>query len=627
MQTDTIHIDSKKRIIKQQTKTINEEVKESLFLKWVGYFVFFVLPIISFMIYERGNVELASRLVIFSMLLMIASILSYLSILTDKRHFRPIKSSPSIENKKGVAYQLAIGKEVKRFKGSGVLSSNKKNLTGKFVLLDSESIKRMGATIGTTGSGKTVQLEGMFEQQVSLGGGAMVIEGKGTKDELKKLYAIVGKYNRLNDMYILNFSNLNNTHSVNIFKNTSADQLKEIFSELIENTEQTWKVVINDFVVSVLRLLVYKRDKYGINFGFNELSSSLSRNFLWDEAKRYRKVIDDDTENDDLLNFLRFFLGSFDMIDFNKFLTYDDPIILKEGVDTSSLNEEEQEVYFFWKLADESILEPRGQGSYELGLAIKNWSQIFITLGSTYKNIFNDSDPDFSLFEAVQSNKIIIVSVPSLQSDIKNKQVGKLLLGMIRAVALEKSLHTYESSIPYLFLFDEAGSYIVKGLARFMSKARALSMSIWLFFQSDAQLKDISDNERDEIFDMLHTLIIMKTLDPKIPEYLSKLVSKKYIIEQEFKENNRILPSMNKKENDKNFHIRESQQYTSHELSSMNEGEAITIISGVNTSIVALPPSDMTLTFQKYNISSNLPIFTHMGKNIFIKNLKNLLDY
>ena len=626
MQTDTIYIDSKKRVIKQKTKTIDKEIKESLFLKWVGYSVFFVLPIISLIIYEKGNIELASRLVIFSMLFMIVSILSYLSILTDKKHFKSIKSYQSVENKKGAVYQLAIGKEVKRFKGNGALSSNKKNLTGNFVLLDPESVKRMGATIGTTGSGKTEQLKGMFDQQVSLGGGAMVVEGKGTKDELKKLYAIVGKYNRLNDLYILNFSDLKNTHSVNIFENTSADQLKEILSELIENTEQTWKVVINDFVVSVLRLLVYKRDTYDINFGFNELSSSLSRNFLWGEAKKYRKMIDNDTENEDLMNFLRFFLGSFDMIDFNKFLKYDDPVILKGEMSIDDLSEEEQETYYFWKLAEESILEPRGQGSYELGLAIKNWSQIFITLGSTYKNIFNDVDPDFSLFEAIQSNKIIIVSVPSLQSDIKNKQVGKLLLGMIRAVALEKSLHTYESDIPYLFLFDEVGSYIVKGLARFMSKARSLSMSIWLFFQSDAQLKDISDNERDEVFDMLHTLVIMKTLDPKIPEYLSKLVSKKYTIEQEFKDNHRVLPSMNKKINDKNFHIRESQQYTSHDLSSMNEGEAITIISGVNTPIVAITSSDMTLTFQKYNISTNLPIFTHMGKDIFNSNLSNLLN-
>ena len=305
MNTQTINIDSKKRIIKPTTKNAIEELRESLFLKWFGYTVFLMFPIISFIVYEKGNYILASKIIIFSVLAAVMFFIGYLTIITDKRHFKANKKNASIENKKGQFYHLNIAKEVKFFKGNGLLSGADKNLTGKHLLLSTENVKRMGATIGTTGSGKTEQLKGMFEQQVSLGGGVMVVEGKGTKDELKKLYSIVCKYGRLNDLFLLNFGNPKNTNSINIFENSSANQLEEILSELVETTETTWKVVINDFLVSILRLHVYERDKHGIIFGFNELAHSLSRTHLWEKAKKYRKNLKNDTKEEDLSNFFK----------------------------------------------------------------------------------------------------------------------------------------------------------------------------------------------------------------------------------------------------------------------------------------------------------------------------------
>lgn len=122
-------------------------------------------------------------------------------------------------------------------------------------------------------------------------------------------------------------------------------------------------------------------------------------------------------------------------------------------------------------------------------------------LSSDYGRIFNAPNPDISLWEATQRNKIIFVTLPTMDSDTTPKELGRLLLGLIKGVAAQKAKFAKEPKIPFTCFLDELGSYVIEGFGRLESKSRSLGISIFPFFQSPAQIDVVAKNdyERKEI--------------------------------------------------------------------------------------------------------------------------------
>lgn len=51
-------------------------------------------------------------------------------------------------------------------------------------------------------------------------------------------------------------------------------------------------------------------------------------------------------------------------------------------------------------------------------MAVQQWRSIIIKLKSNYGRIFNTQTPDISMWEIVQINKILFVTLPTMASDI-----------------------------------------------------------------------------------------------------------------------------------------------------------------------------------------------------------------
>lgn len=542
---------------------------------------------------------IAARLLLTSCFLGIVGSLIYNFSYDPTEYHNP--NSPLVENKKGNFYHLNMAYEVKKFLGSGIKSLKQENLTGRFVLLHAEVVKRMGAVIGTPGSGKTVQLKGMLEQQTALGGGWCSFDAKGTIDELKNVYALVGKYGRLNDFYVLNFANKENSHSINLFASGTAFKLKENLVGLISSTDAKWQKVDEDFIEAIFKLLVFKRDNEDFIITFRELRKYLTLPKLVNEAWAYRKYTDD--------------IGIYD------FCSY---VCTKIEIDIDEfLAAKENDKEFQKKLNDNANTQDK-QGVYEVGLSAGNWQGIFTTLGSNYGNIFNAEDADVDLFEIVQNNKMLWIVLPTMDSESTARQLGKLFLGIIKDVADRKIKTSYEPKIPFLFLLDEFGSFGIVGFGLFMSKARSLGMAMWLYFQSIAQLDVIDDGkglERKAILNMCNTFGVMKNNDKDLAVELSALVPEERFLQREYNEkkfwrNNKDTSATT------SYQVDKREAFKAYNFSGLKDGEMYCFVGNEYYKAVSAAPSDFNLTYQKYNIRVNFDLIQVYPKNKFINDLR-----
>jgi len=496
------------------------------------------------------------------------------------------KNSPLVENRKENEYHLNMATVVKKFLGSGRQSLHKSNLADKYILLSTETVKRMGAIIGTTGSGKTVQLKGMLEQQTALGGGWCAFDAKGTIDELKNIYALVGKYGRLDELFVLNFSNSKNTHSINFFNAGSAMMLKEIMASLIESSEDKWRKVDEDFIGAILKVLVYKRDNENFILTFSEIKKYLTTHKLLEVAWKYRKV------NNPLID---------------DFISY---ICTKIEVDAEQFKKVKESNKEFRAMCYKNANNSKLQGVYEIGLASGNWESILTTLGSNYGNIFNASEPDVDLFEIVQNNKMLWIVLPTMESEETARRLGKLFLGIIKSVADKKIKTSYEPKIPFLFLLDEFGSFGIVGFGLFMSKARALGMSVWLYFQSISQL-DVIDGgkglERKQILNICNTFGIMKNNDAELAKELSSLVPEEVFLDKEYKEK-KFWRNRAETDSEYRFTKESKDAFRAHNFSKLKDGEMYCFVGDQSYKAVSTAPSDFNLTYQKFNTEVEFPL-------------------
>ena len=101
-----------------------------------------------------------------------------------------------------------------------------------------------------------------------------------------------------------------------------------------------------------------------------------------------------------------------------------------------------------------------------------------------------------------------------MDSDTTPKELGRLLLGLIKGVAAQKAKFAKEPKIPFACFCDELGSYVIEGFGRLESKSRSLGISVVPFFQSPAQIDVVAKNdyERKEIIDVTGVHILMKNI-------------------------------------------------------------------------------------------------------------------
>lgn len=189
-----------------------------------------------------------------------------------------------IPNQPDKDYFISLGVEVKKFYGDAVKSGKAVGNKIRPILINAETMKRHFLCMATIGAGKSVLMKGLIKQYALLGGGMLIVDGKGTDEFAKEIYGLIASIGREDDFVHLNFLDMDNTHTINPLLSGSALSIYEILVALLIGEENEWKEKQKEFMQCVLKLMVYKRDNENFMFDFSALTNMMSLATLLKEA-------------------------------------------------------------------------------------------------------------------------------------------------------------------------------------------------------------------------------------------------------------------------------------------------------------------------------------------------------
>lgn len=515
-----------------------------------------------------------------------------------------------VENIPNKKFLLSLGTEVKKFYGSAVKSSRAKDNKVKPVLLTSEKVKRHGLIMATIGAGKTVLMKGLIEQHAILGGGGLAIDGKGTAEFAKEVYGLFASIGREDDFIHINFLDMDATHTINPLLSGSATAIYEILISLLIGEEDEWKAKQKEFMKNILKLLVWKRENEGVKLDFSVLAEYLTLKKLVKEALIYR---DKAYKYGDIEDFIQFVSGS---------IGYD----FKEFMDRSG-EEFEQE-------ALKASENTQFQGVYNASVSSQAWRGVVTNLKSDYGRVFNTQNPTISMWEAVQRNKWIFVTLPTMASDTTPKELGRLILGLIKGVASQKAEKAIEPEIPFLVLADEVGSYIIEGFGRLMSKSRSLGISVWPIFQSPSQIDQVGKAiggeslERREIIDVTGTHVLMKNIHPETTDFYARMLKETKYIDKDYMEKRKHVKGSVGAED--HYRVEKEAAIKHDEVVGMNNGEMMVIMDGKLYRTVAVTETSLSkngkkVTYEGKDMEAKIPLTEFLPKDKFLKTIEENL--
>ena len=587
------------RFFKPDRETIKSVFMKDEFFRILIYLIT-LIGIVSciLIVFNKGNYTLDFLARTSFCILCVLSLAIYLS--RNKTHKDNENITENSPNSK--PYMINIGYEAKKLKGSAVKTGKDKSNLIRPLLLNAEQFKRHMLIMATIGAGKSVFMKGMIEQHALLGGGGLCVDGKGTAEFAKEIYGLFVSLGREDDFIHINFLDMDNTHTINPLLSGGAEALYEILIALLAGEENEWKAKQKEYIKNILKLLVWRRDNEGLPLDFSVLAEYMTLGRLVKDALKYRDKAYESTLIEDYIQFV----SSSIAIDYNDFLR-------KKGDD-------------FEKQCLDASQNTDLQGVYDASMSAQAWRGVITNLKSDYGRVFNTQTPTISMWEAVQRNKFIFVTLPTMASDTTPKDLGRLILGLIKGVAAEKAEKAVEPKIPFVCWFDEIGSYIIDGFGRLMSKSRALGISVIPIFQSPAQINVIGklvgseSTELSEIKDTTGTHILMKNINPEATKFYSEMVKEKKYIDMEFTD--RRADTKGNLGVEDRYKVEKEQAVKHEEVIAMNDGEMIVFNDG--KAYRAISTTETSLEVGKkisYKIKENkpIPITEYMPKKMFLK--------
>lgn len=592
------------RIFKPDREDVKSFLQFDGVLRNISYAICLIALISSILtlFIEDKNIDYLARTTIGITFFLLAGIL-----VGRNRGFRG--SENITQNEPGEEYLLNLGNEAKVLKGNAYKTSKVASNLLRPLLLNSEQLKRHMLIMATIGAGKTVFMKGMIEQQAILGGGGLAVDGKGTAEFAKEVFGIFESIGRADDFIHINFLDMDNTHTINPLLVGSALAIYEILIALLIGEENEWKEKNKSFMKNILKLLIYRRDVENLKVDFTTLSTYLTLDKLVDEALNYRELAYQYTAIQDFIMYVSVAIG----FSYDKFLTAS-----------------EEEVRERFKAAQTS----GEQGIYDAGNSAQAWREIIVNLSSDYGKVFNSQNPTISLFEAVQKNKFIFVTLPTMASDTTPKELGRLILGLLKGVAAEKAEKSVEPKIPFLCWFDEIGSYIVEGFGRLMSKSRSLGIGIIAIFQSPSQIDQVGKTvgseslERREIIDVTGTHILMKNIHPETTKFYADMLDEKRTLDKSFSE--RRLGAKGELNAEASFNIEKEQAIKHKEVIGMNNGEMMVFSDGKMYRACAVTERFMSkgkkITYEGKNMDIKIPLTQYVPKEQFLRDMTRIYN-
>jgi intracellular multiplication protein IcmO len=377
-------------------------------------------------------------------------------------------------------------------KGNGIfmlgneLPDSSNSYTQRQIWAGNSDLRTHMLVLGTTGSGKTEFLLGLFVNAMVINSGFIMCDGKGDPNLQRNIFRLARRFGREDDLLIINFITSGRdffdkqydsvTNNMNLFGNTSSGMLIELLVSLMDDSGgggDMWKGRAISFVAALTRVLVYLRDMGHINLSADVFIKYFEMGDLFELCFEHEGVYGE----------------KFEVVS----------MALKTYLKTLPGFQEGKK-----KKQETKTLEQHG-------FIVMQLTRIFNDLNFNYGHIFNTRVGEIDFFDVVINNRILITLLPALERAPDTlKMLGKLIVGNIkqmmagclgnRVEGLVREIidsRPTNSPVPTTCVLDEYGYYAVVGFAVAPAQARSLGFFICFSAQDFSSLKKASAEEAD----------------------------------------------------------------------------------------------------------------------------------
>lgn len=506
------------------------------------------------------------------------------------------------------------------------------------ILIDYDMALRHMFAVGTTGSGKTTFSIYLLKQHLGIGGGAMIVDGKGDKDIYTDIVNTCIHHNREDDVFVINFNAPKESNRMNPLLKGDTDDMADLLGNLLESggDNAIWAGRALSMMNGVMSCLIPLRDH-------NELYDPLKLKNDANQNKKYQafeydlpKDIDPNDPKDGsgiyqpILTFkvLNKFLELetlrdlyFRMVARNEAIERGDERFKNRG-DIKVVELDRMAAYLascstsVRRSAHSDKIEEGGNKMHSNSNVM--WGEGLDLFQGTYGDIFNTDTPNIVIQDIVYNSRFLYILLPATKKNPRTlSMLGKIILALLKqAVAsllgdkISGDLEERRASsairpiIPFLAIMDEYGAYAVQGFDNVLAQARSLRVSVIIEVQEIASLEKGGEIDKKRLLGNTAIKVILKVEDLSTAEELAKMIGteQKAYVRQSTEGDSR-----------KTFDVQERNIIEAKQLAEMGGGHGYVRFSGDTTPMLAgyyKPPNARyieefnvfdTLTTQEYS--------------------------
>lgn len=318
--------------------------------------------------------------------------------------------------------------------------------------------------IGTTNAGKTESVILPWAiQDIQKGHGLIIIDGKSDRGLLNKLWAYTCEYGREKDFSLFSLGHIEESSQYNpLLGNTPEEVTERVFSSF-EFDNSYYKNIQYEVFANLIRIFFAAKEP----LTFKKLNSALT-------DKIYLLNLNKKHTDEEL----------------NKWVT------------------------------DFLALTPTDREQRVSGLkaSVSHFSQ-----GRT-SDLFNTTEPNIDIDEALQNNKIIYFQLPVLLSPFLGRATGKMILQNIQSAVANRHRGKDRKPKFYSLFLDDFTEYLYPGFVSILNKSRSANIGVVFAHQALGDIQSLGESVANSILTNSNLKIFMRGNDPDSAEYFSKLI-------------------------------------------------------------------------------------------------------
>ena len=471
--------------------------------------------------------------------------------------------------------------------------------------LNDSDLRKHWLIMGSTGSGKSETLKGIFYNTLCWGSGFFCADGKADNKLPTDGYTMARAFGRDDDILALNFllggktpqqvakSRRRRSNRLNPFSSGDADTLIQMGANLLPKAEgdgKSWQEKALAVWRAVITALCYKRDTQGFTLSVGGIIDYLSLAKIEELFVEGYKEAQDSEDG----SWSYGYVGIKNYLDSGCPAYSVEKLLKKHNLTDSGTpppagnrrpapgRETEQ---------DPAALEQHG---YRVGQLMP----VLNLLDKTYGYIFRAPFSEIDMIDVALHNRILFLLIPSLEkSSQEAENLGKLAIACLRVMMARNLGSELEGSreelieskatkapYPYVVALDELGYYFADGIAVMFAQARSLGISMLAAAQDLEKLTEGSRAaEAGAMIGNTVNKIFMKIDDPeKTWKLVSNTVGKINVANYDSYEAGRGAGGFKR---DTRMSVREVDMITYQEMQKYTEGQAVINALGVTSRV------------------------------------------